>query len=189
MPKLSPKLVKAVEQAEDPRVGGFTAWPEGWYAMTLKSVDVTQAQSGADMWEIEWIDGVDPQTGDKMPGRQFDRLNVPIPKMPKDWLPRRMKDKGIDPDDLTESQIEDRDKAWKNYQNLSNGRMKVFFRAFGYTPDSDTDEFLGGQCLVHVIVRPQQQGKRAGQDVNEVDGYKPLADAEAEGDSEDDDDF
>lgn len=187
MPKLSPRLIKGVQEAEDPREGGFTAWPEGWYDMMLNKVEEVEAQSGSLMWEVELTDGISPD-GEKMPGRQFDRLNVPIPKMPKDWLPRKMKDKGIDPDDLTEAQVEERDKAWKNYQNLSNGRMKVFFRAFGYAVGSDTDEMLGERCLVHVEVTTGQQGKRKGKEVNEVAGYKPLSDAGDDDDDKDEED-
>src|SRR3954471_23143400 len=105
MPKLSTKLVKAVEEAEEPRTGGFTAWPEGWYTMTLSTVDEVETQSGHMMWSVELTDGVD-SGGEKMPGRQFDNLNVPIAKMPKNWLSRKMRDKGVDPDDLTPSQKE-----------------------------------------------------------------------------------
>lgn len=190
MPKLSAKLVKTVTEAEDPREGGFTIWPDGWYEMTLESVEEQDTQSGNLMWNIKLGDGIDPQTGDKMPGKQFDRLNVPIPKRPKNWLPRKMSEKGVDPENLTEAQEEERDKAWTNYQNLSNGRMKVFFRAFGYTPDSDTEEMVdeGARALVHVGITTQQQGRRAGQEVNEVLGYKPLSDVEADDDDDKDGD-
>lgn len=187
MPKLSAKLVQGVQEAEDPREGGFTAWPEGWYDMMLNKVEETDAASGSKMWEVELTDGINPQTGDKMPGRQFDRLNVPITRMPKLWLPRKMKDKGVNPEDLTPAQVEERDKAWANYQNLSNGRMKVFFRGFGYAVNSDTDEMLGERALVHVGITTQQRGKRAGQEVNEVLGYKPLAEAETDDEDAEDD--
>ena len=48
------------------------------------------------------------------------------------------------------------------------GRLKQVFNAFGYTPDSDTDEMLGEWVGVYVTQEVQQQGKNAGRKVNDI---------------------
>jgi hypothetical protein len=107
--------------------------------------------------------------------------------MPEDYLPKKMKDKGYTVEDLTEEQEEARQEAWDNYQGLVAARIKEFFGAFGFTPDSDTDEVLGEQCVVIIGQETQQMGRNAGKIVNTVNGLAHLSTVGLGGDPSDND--
>lgn len=54
------------------------------------------------------------------------------------------------------------------------GRMRQAFDAFGYSPDSDTDEIVGEWAVLHIKQEIQQYGQRAGQMVNQVTGVSEF---------------
>ena len=54
------------------------------------------------------------------------------------------------------------------------GGFKQTFNAFGYTPDSDTDEMLGEWVVLYVVQEIQEQGAKAGQRVNRVTSLSPF---------------
>lgn len=109
---------------------------------------------------------------------------LPIDKMPDDYVPRKHKDAGTTPTD------DERQTAWENYQNLTAGRIKEVYEAFGYSLDSDTDEMIGERVLLQVGVETVQRGERQGQLRNIVTAIKPLPDDAPEGGgNKDEDDF
>lgn len=165
MPKLSATQAKAVEKVTPVATAGFEPHPEGWYVAKLSEVEAKASSNGNPMWAIEWSDLRDLE-GNELPGKQFFNLNFPS-KMRADWKP-----------ELGAK----REERWANYQERCKGQIHAFFLAHGYTVDSDTDEMLGEDCLIHLVVKTQQQGKNAGRLQNEVDGFKPVTDADvAEG--------
>lgn len=54
------------------------------------------------------------------------------------------------------------------------GKFRNAFEAFGYTPDSDTDEILGEWVGLYVTQEIQRQGKNAGNTVNVVASLFPF---------------
>lgn len=175
MPKLAAKQRKKVEKAEAVS-GEFEPLKPGKYIATLADVVAKTANSGAPMWvaEFEEIHSLD---GERQPGRQWYNLMLPQDKMPEDYQPKRSK--------------KSPEEAWEDYQNLCNGRLKSFFEAFGYTVDSDTDEMISERCVLQIGVRTIQNGARAGEQTNSVNGVAPLDSVNYEGseDGEDDDEF
>lgn len=178
MPKLSSKDRKKVANAESVS-GEFEAWPAGKYIAELSEVEVRKSQrTGDPMWNVEFVN-IYNLDGEKMPGRQWYTLMLPIDKMPANYK----EDAG-----LTDAQ---REEKWEQYQSLTAGRLSAFFDAFGYTEDTDTDEMLGEKCLLTIGVETAQGGKKAGQKVNRVNGISKLTDdlAGIAGGDEDDDNF
>lgn len=80
-------------------------------------------------------------------------------------------------------------RLWVNTVLLpqSDWVMAQAFHAFGYTPDSDTDEIVGERCGLVVSKRVIEQGTRKGQMGNNVDRMIPIDGASAKGDDEEDD--
>jgi hypothetical protein len=153
MPKLAAKDRKKVEKSTAVG-GGFEPLKPGKYVASLKEVEAKTSGNGNPMWvaEFEEIHSLD---GDKQPGRQWYQMMLPTT---------------VDaPDDYAKGQ----DK-WEQYQDLCSGRIKAFFEAFGYTPDSDTDEMIGEKAVLQIGVRTIQNGARAGEQTNEVRGVFPL---------------
>jgi hypothetical protein len=60
-------------------------------------------------------------------------------------------------------------------------KMKEMFDAFGFTVDSDTDEMIGGQVILHIVQREIEEGDRKGEMGNNVRRVAPY-DAETPGD-------
>lgn len=153
MPKLAKKMQKDVEKAKAVS-GGFEPFAAGKYVATLTKVEAKLSSAGNPVWnaEFEEIHNLD---GEKMPGRQWYNLNLPTTDtMPEDYA------KGPE--------------KWKQYQDLCKGRLKAFFEAFGYTPDSDTDEFINEKAILQVGIGTIQKGPRAGEPTNQVNGVLPL---------------
>jgi hypothetical protein len=174
MPKLTAKQTKVIDEAKEVSTT-FEAWPSGKYVGVLREVEErTGKESGNPYWVAEFEDFVDLD-GEKYPGRQWYNVMLPITKMPKDYLPKKMRDKGLAVSDLDAEQLEEREAAWENYQGMVAARLKEFFGAFGYTTNSDTDEMLGDSCIVVIGQQTQQMGKNKGKIVNTVDGVEPLS--------------
>lgn len=172
MPKLAAKDRKKVESSN--AIGGdFEPMPPGRYLADLKDVEARQSNAGNPVWSVTF-ENIRDLDGNKQPGRQWYNLNLPTT------------DKA--PDDYKKDQA-----TWEKYQGLCAGRIKAFFEAFGYTPDSDTDEMIGETVQIQVGIRTINQGAKAGQQANEVNGVYPLpegTDAAAfSGGGKDDDDF
>lgn len=173
MPKLAAKVRKRVEKA-DAVSGEFEPLKPGKYIGQLAEVEAKTSAAGNPIWSVvfEEIHNLD---GDRQPGRQWYNLNLPVDKMPEDYRPKNSKKS---PED-----------AWESYQDLCLGRLKQFFEAFGYSEDSDTDEMIGEKCVLQIGVRTIQNGARAGEVTNSVNGVAPLDSVSYEGeDSEDNDD-
>jgi hypothetical protein len=174
MPKLNATQAKAVEKVVPVTTSGFEPHPEGWYIAKLADVEAKASAAGNPMWSVEW-DNLRDLEGNELPGKQFFNLNFPS-KLKADW-------KADDPK---------REERWAKYQERCKGQIHGFFLAHGSSVDSDTDEMLGEDCLIHLVIKTQQQGKRAGQLQNEVDGFKPVDEAElgegATADAQDDPD-
>jgi hypothetical protein len=186
VPKLTTKQNKAVDGAKEVSTS-FEAWPKGKYIATLAAVEEREGkESGNKYWSAEFCDFTD-LAGEKVSGRQWLNIMLPITKMPEDYLPKKMKDKGYTVEDLTEEQEEARQEAWDNYQGLVAARIKEFFGAFGFTPDSDTDEVVGEQCVVLIGQETQQMGRNAGKIVNTVNGLAHLSTVGLGGDPSDSD--
>lgn len=56
----------------------------------------------------------------------------------------------------------------------SRGFLKATFEAFGYSPDSDTDEMIGEWVVGYVSQSKQLVGKNAGQMRNNIDRLAPF---------------
>lgn len=165
MPRLSATDRKKAEEAEVST--GFSAFPPGKYIATLEKVETRIGRDGEGnpYWNIEVKDITDLE-GKKMPGRLWDRIMLPIDEMPADYMPKKYKDSGA-----TDAQKQE---SWDQYQNITAGRIKGFFEAFGFTVDSDTDEMLGEKAVIRVGVETVQQGKNAGQERNVINGWLSL---------------
>lgn len=174
MPKLSAKQAAAVESAEEVQLG-FEAWPDGWYKATFDSVEERESQAGNTYWAAVYRDFIN-EDGEKMRGRQWQNINLPINKMPKDWLPVKMREKGLTVAELSDKEQEERAEAWKNYQNMTAARIKEFFGAFGFASDSETEEVEGMECAVKIGHETQQFGRNAGNVVNKILSTKPVED-------------
>jgi hypothetical protein len=164
MPKLASKEVKKVNDAEVPE-SGFTAWPNGKYIATLAEVETRFSQAGNEMWNVVFEDCTDLD-GEEMPGKQFTNLVLPgdDKKIPEDYK--------MSPS--AEKRKLSREEAWKSRNEFLRGKIKEFFLAFGYSPDSDTDEMIGERCVIKVSQTTIQQGKRKGETGNQVDAFDTL---------------
>ncbi len=172
MPKLAAKVAKKVAKAEASS-GEFQPLPPGKYLATLTEVEAKKSNAGAPMWVAEFED-ITNSDDEVQPGRQWYNLMLPQDKMPEDYKPKRSK--------------KSPEEAWESYQELCHGRLKAFFEAFGYSTDSDTDEFIGEQCVLQIGIRTIQNGARAGEKTNSVNAVLSAEDWESEGGSSDDDD-
>lgn len=150
MPKLNKKLAKSVEQVE--ATHGFGLIDNGKYFARLLEVRVEETKAGNPMWVAEFGDLVSVSTGKKVGGRQWWNLNLPL-----------------DSDDMPASYDKGQEK-WDQAQELSAGRLKAFFEAFGYEVDSDTDEIIDARdvAVITVGTRTISQGARTGEKANEV---------------------
>lgn len=166
MPKLAAKDRKKVAKAEAVG-GGFEPLKPGKYVATLSAVEAKISGAGNPMWvaEFEEIHNLD---GDKQPGRQWYNLNLPTTD--------------VMPDGYEKGQ-----EKWEQYQSLCSGRLKAFFEAFGYSVDSDTDEMIGERCVLQIGVRTIQNGARAGESTNSVNGVAPFDSVDYEGEDSDGD--
>lgn len=152
MPKLAPAAAKAVEAAEAVHGGGdFEPLPEGKYLGRLSDVKVRDQLNkyGAPQWSAEFQDLHDLVSLETAPGRQWLELTVPTgSKVPGNYTNGPEK--------------------WAKYQAMVQGRLNAFFEAFGYTPDSDTDEMLNEWAILTVKITTIQQGPKEGQLTNRV---------------------
>lgn len=170
MPKLAAKDRKKVAKAQ--AVGGdFEPLKPGKYIAELSAVEAKNSAAGNPMWVAEFTD-IHNLDGEKQPGRQWYNLNLPTSDTP--------------PDGYTKGE-----EKWQQYQGLCAGRIKAFFEAFGYSEDSDTDEMIGERVVLQIGVRTIQNGARAGEETNSVNGVQPLDSVDYEGadDDEDGDNF
>lgn len=176
MPKLAAKTRKKVEKAEATS-SEFKPLSPGKYVAELSEVEAKNSNNGHPMWVAEFTE-IHSLDGERQPGRQWYNLMLPQDKMPEDYQPRNSKKKP--------------EEAWEQYQELCNGRLKAFFEAFGYSVDSDTDEMIGDRVVLQIGIRTIQNGVRAGEQTNQVNGVAALdsVDYEEDGDGADsDDDF
>lgn len=170
MPKLDSNVAKNVETAEEV---GFKILPPGVYAAKLESVESRSTREhGFPAWNITFGNLVD-RDGNKHPGKQFLWINIP-------------QDPNVVPSSYTKGA-----EKWKQAQNLSMGRLKQFFDAFGVDPDTDTDELIGQPVAIKVGVQTAQSGPRKGEDQNQVNAVLPFSevgdvDFESDGDSDTD---
>lgn len=156
MPKLDSKTASAVDGTEPNHGGDFEPLEPGKYLARLSNVEVRDEKNtyGAIQWVAEFEE-IHSMEGEKQPGRQW--LNLTLPSSAK---PPANYANGPD--------------KWEKYQNLLRGRLAAFFEAFGYTPDSDTDEMLGEWAVITLGVRTIQKGAREGQRTNEVKDIGPV---------------
>lgn len=169
MPKLAAKDRKKVDAAEASS-GGFEPIKPGKYRATLSGVESKTSSNGNPMWTAEFTD-ITALDGTKQPGRQWMNMMLPTSDTP--------------PDNYTKGA-----EKWAQYQALCAGRIKAFYEAFGYTVDSDTDEMVGEDAIIQIGIRTIQNGARAGEKTNEVNGIFPLSsvpDIAASGDDDEDD--
>lgn len=163
MPKLSAKDRKKVKKATATS-GEFEPLAPGKYIAELSGVEAKMSNSGNPMWVAEFTE-IHDLDGEKQPGRQWLNLNLPQDTMPDDY------EKG--------------EEKWDQYQGLCEGRLKAFFEAFGYSEDSDTDEMIGERAVLIIGVRTIQNGPKAGQKTNSVNGIQSIESVNfSEGDSE-----
>ena len=149
MPKLAKKIATKTEKSTAVS-GGFEPYPPGKYIATLAKVESKLSSAGNPVWNAEFED-LHNLDGDKMPGRQWYNLNLPT----SDTMPEGY-EKGPE--------------KWAQYQGLCHGRLKAFFEAFGYTADSDTDEFVGDKCVLQIGIGTISKGPRTGERTNQVNG-------------------
>lgn len=159
MAKLAAKTRKRVEKAEAVS-GGFEPLKPGKYVATLSEVEAKNSGNGNPMWVAEFNE-IHNLEGEKQPGRQWYNINLPTTDEA--------------PDDYEKGQ-----EKWDQYQGLCYGRLKGFFEAFGYTSDSDTDEMIGERCILQIGVRTIQNGARAGEKTNSINGVAALDSADFE---------
>lgn len=150
MPKLSAAAAKAVESTEAVHgTGEFEPHAPGKYLGRLSDVSVRDQTNkyGAPQWSAEFQNLVSLETQAPAAGRQWLELTVPTgTKVPANY------ENGPD--------------KWEKYQNMVKGRFAAFFEAFGYTPDSDTDEMLNEWAIITLTIETAQQGKNEGKKVN-----------------------
>lgn len=182
MPKLSSKLAKRVDKAEI-QTGDFPVWPGGKYIGELAAVEARVGkESGKDYWSVEFAN-VKSLDGEDMTGRIWMNVSLPVADVkdvPESYTPSAAALKRAGGD---------RAKAYASGQAFVEGRLHAFFEAFGYTPDSDTDEMVGERCVIQVGVETQQRGAGAGKERNVINNVFPLDTVDvADSDDDDDDD-
>ena len=61
-------------------------------------------------------------------------------------------------------------RQWHNtsLSDAAFGFLKAVFNAFGYTPDSNTDEMIGEWVTLHLVQEQIAMGKRAGEMTNRI---------------------
>jgi len=185
MPKLSARDRKKVDAAEAVEERNFEPLPAGKYLATLKEVEVrTGKDSGNEYWNCTF-DNIRDLEGEDKPGSLWYRLMLPIAKRPADYRPKSGKPKK---DESEEQWIE---RSWNNYQEMTAGRIKAFFEAFGFSLDSDTEEMYGDEVALSVGISTIGQGPRKGERTNEVRAVisKNEIDLEVDDDADDDSDF
>lgn len=184
MPKLQSKLAKRVAKAEV-QSGDFPVWAPGKYIAELAVVEARVGkESGKDYWSVEFSNVV-ALDGEEQTGRIWMNVSLPaldVTDVPDSYVPSAAalkRAKG------------DRAAAYASGQSFVEGRLHAFFEAFGYTPDSDTDEMIGERCVIQVGIETQQRGAGAGKERNVVNNVFALdtVDAVAGDDEDDDDDF
>lgn len=168
MAKLNAKDRKKVNKAEAVK-GGFEPLKPGKYTAVLDDVETKVSGNGNAYWNCVFTK-IQDMDGESKPGKQWYMLMLPADKMPEDY------EKGQE--------------KWDQYQSLSAGRIKAFFEAFGYDPDTDTDDMIGDRVVLQIGIQTIQQGNRAGEKTNRVNGVFPLPeDFDVDGDEDDEDDF
>lgn len=173
MPKLAAKDRKKVEKAEAVS-GEFEPLPPGKYIAELSDVEAKTSGAGNAYWNAEFTNIHDLE-GESVPGRQWFMMMLPQGEMPEDYKPKNSK--------------KSPEEAWKTYQDLTAGRIKSFFEAFGFTPDSDTDELIGERVVLQIGVETINQGPKTGQRTNRVNAVLPLDSVEFEEGEDDENEF
>ncbi|ALY09449.1 hypothetical protein FDH59_gp46 [Arthrobacter phage Joann] len=155
MPKLPKKAAAAVETAEAVS-GDFPLLDPGYYYCQLHSVEV-QDGNYAPQWNATFENLHKKATLEKVSGKQFHRMNVVTEeKAPANYT--------------------NGDKKWAGFLSMSQGQLKSFFEAFGYTPDSDTDEMIGEWVTIKVGIETIQGGARKGEKTNRVKALEAVPD-------------
>lgn len=169
MPKLNKKMAKAVDKSE--ATHGFALLTPGKYFAKLSDVRADETKDKNPMWVAEFKDLRSvTDTESSIPGRQWWNLNLPLDEMPANYK---------NPEKFDQA------------QDLSRGRLKAFFEAFGYEVESDTDEMLGEVAVITIGIRTIQQGARTGEKVNTIndiesaDEFGDVEDVYEGGDDED----
>jgi len=153
MPKLNKALTKKVDSSE--ATHGFSLITPGKYWGRLSEVRVDKNRNDTEVWVAEFQDLTGVESGERIPGRQWLRMNLP-------------QDENDVPADYTKGP-----EKWKQAQGLSAGRIKAFFEAFGYEVDSDTDEMINEWAVITVGIRTIQAGARKGERTNDVTDIEP----------------
>lgn len=161
MPKLEKKLAKQVEKTAPTH--GFALLTPGKYFGTLAAVTVETDRNDTTVWACEFKDLFQVESREPASGRQWLRISHPNDDVPE----------GKDP------------KKWATAQELNAGRLAAFFEAFGYTPDSDTDEMIGEKAILTIGIRTIQQGARTGEKVNDVKDIEAIPEDEEAPEAED----
>jgi len=157
MPKLNAAAAKAVEQTEAVHGGGFELLKPGKYLGQLTEVSVRENPDkyGAAQWSAEFQNLHSIETREPVSGRQWLNLTMPLGKK-------------------APANYENGAEKWEKYQAMVKGRLAAFFEAFGYTPDSDTDEMLLEWAVITVGVQTIQQGPKQGEKRNVVNDIESL---------------
>ncbi|ALY10768.1 hypothetical protein SEA_SUPPI_44 [Arthrobacter phage Suppi] len=155
MPKLPKNVAKSVEAAEAVS-GDFALLDPGFYYAQLAEVEV-QEGNYAPQWNATLENLHKKETLEKASGKQWHRMNVVTEeKAPANYT--------------------NGDKKWAAFHSMSQGQLKAFFEAFGYTPDSDTDEMIGEWVVIKVGIETIQGGARKGEKTNRVKALSPVPD-------------
>jgi hypothetical protein len=169
MPKLDTKTATAVSSAEP--LGEFEPLAPGKYLAKLAKVDIRDNKNKYDlvMWNAEF-EQLHTLDGKRVPGRQWLTLTLPGTDTPHGAYTN-----GAD--------------KWLSYMNVLRGRLASFFEAFGYSPDSDTDEMVGEWALLTIGVETIQAGTKAGMKTNRVNDVAPVPEGVDLADAGDSDTF
>lgn len=150
MPKLDKKLAKRVEKTEPTH--GFGLITPGKYFGTLKDVKIESDKNDSVVWVFVFADLFSVESSEPAAGQQWYRITLPNDNVPD----------GHDA------------KKWATAQDINAGRLAALFEAFGYTPDSDTDELLGEKAVITIGVRTIDKGARTGEKVNNVNDIEAI---------------
>lgn len=168
MPKLDNATATQVQNVE-PFDGEYEPLAPGKYLAKLAKVEIRENKNKYDlvMWNAEFED-LHTLDGRKASGRQW--LTLTLPGGDK---PHAAYGNGAE--------------KWLSYQNVLRSRLAAFFEAFGYSPDSDTDEMVGEWALITVGIETIQAGVKQGQKTNRVNSIEPVpAGVDLDGQSADD---